>query len=281
MERDFLNPMIEQQRQQLMENRLKEAFFRDAEQETPVVQMISLFFWQNMARWMEQIALASGPFVIALSGPSGSGKSFIRETLVRELSQVTQVSSFTQDNYYRDFEADFPQLSPQRFYDEIDLDAPAHIRFRHLLQDMQQLRKSPLGSVMSIQKLQFGTPARKPTIIERGLELEVSPFVVTEGIHAFYEPAVLPLYDFKIYVDIDEPTRRSRWLARNQRENRGTTDNMWNTTVECLEKHILPTRSVADIVVNNRASREQVAAFLQDIVSILASPEAMTRKDIA
>lgn len=261
-------------------NRLKEVFLWDNEQDTPVVQAVSLFFWQNLELWMQRV-MAQEPFVVALTGPSGSGKSFIRETLVQQLAKATQVSAFTQDNYYRDFEADFPHIPLDRFYDEVDFDDPAHIRFRHLAQDLSRLRKLCVGDSMRIEQFRFGTPTSKPTIVPGGRELLAAPFVVTEGIHAFHDPTLVPLYDLKIYVDIDESTRRERWLARNRYENRGTTDNMWNTTVACLEQHILQTRAVADIVMNNQASKEQVARFLRDVVAAFAVPLETLEKGIA
>ncbi len=252
-------------------NQLKDILLRDAQREVPVVQSVSLFFWENMQQWVEQVAHTTAPFTIALSGPSGCGKSFIRETMVSELNLVSTVSSFTQDNYYRDFEADFPHLPLDRFYDEIDFDDPAHIRFRHLGRDMAQLKIQPLGSSMKIPRLRFGTPTLKPAIIERDLELRVTPFIITEGIHAFYDPTILPHYDLKIYVDVDEHVRRARWLERNRLENRGVTDNMWNTTVKCLNTHILPTRLVADLVINSNVPREPVRCFFQEVIASMTS----------
>lgn len=272
---------MEAQIQQAIQNRLKEVLQRDSQQETPVVQSVSLFFWQNLTRWVQQIAFIPEPFTISLCGPSGCGKSFIREVLVEKLAEVSSVSSFTQDNYYRDFEADFTHLPLERFYDEIDFDDPAHIRFRHLNRDLRQLKSQTLGTSLKIPRLCFGTPTRKPTIQEQAIELPVSPFVVTEGIHAFHDAEILPLYDLKIYVDVDEATRRQRWLERNRLENRGVTDNMWNTTVQCLHEHILPTRAIADLVINNTAPQEQVTAFLHEIIHALSTPLKNSQKEIA
>jgi uridine kinase len=267
--------------QQAIYNRIKDLLQRDSQQETPVVQAVSLFFWQNLTRWVQQIAFIPESFTIALCGPSGCGKSFIREVLVQRLSEVSSVSSFTQDNYYRDFEADFAHLPLARFYDEIDFDDPAHIRFRHLQRDLRQLKSQQLGTTVKIPRLCFGTPLRKPTIKEQAIELPVSPFVVTEGIHAFYDPTILPLYDLKIYVDVDEATRRARWLERNRLENRGVTDNMWNTTVQCLHQCILPTRPVADLVLNNAAPQAQVTTFLQEVVQVMSTPLQTSNREIA
>ncbi len=253
----------------------------DSRSEMPVVQSVSLFFWDDLSRWAHHIAFVPQPFVVALTGPSGSGKSFIRETLVQELSQFTNVASFSQDNYYRDFEADFPHVPLSLFYDHIDFDDPDHIRFRHLGRDLQRFQAQPLGGTIYIPKLRFGTPEQKPAIIEEALPLTVTPFMVTEGIHAFYEPAILPLYQFKIYVDVDEKTRRQRWLSRNIQENRGITDNMWRTTVQCLERHILPTREVADLVINNNAPIPQVKRFLTQLAQTLGNARILSQKNIA
>ncbi len=261
--------------------RILDIFEEDSQKETAVVQSVSLFFWDNLSQWAGQITSHAKPFTVALSGPSGSGKSFIRETLVGQLAKISAVSSFTQDNYYRDFEADFPHLPLALFYDQIDFDDPDHIRFRHLGRDLQRFQALPMGSGIQIPQLRFGTPSQKPAIIEEALHLPVTPFMVTEGIHAFYEPAILPLYDFKIYVDIDEKTRRQRWLARNLQENRGVTDNMWNTTVHCLERHILPTRAVADLVINNNAPASQVTHFINRFVSAIGGLLKVNHQHIA
>jgi uridine kinase len=281
---------MDQQLPNLVLSRVQDILRQDSAQAFPVVQSASLFFQQQLTHWTHKIAGGTAPFVIALTGPSGSGKSFLRKILVDQLGQLSDVSAFTQDNYYRDFELDFPHLPLERFYDEIDFDDPAHIRFRDLANDLGRLGNLPLGSRLGIPQLRYGTPARKPAIIQEGLEIQVAPFIVTEGIHAFHHPAVLPHYDLKIYVDVDEHTRRERWLARNRRENRGTTDNMWNTTVACLENHILPTRQVADLIINNNAPREQVADFATALIRTLArlrapqtEPEtpAASRREIA
>ena len=82
-------------------------------------------------------------------------------------------------------------------------------------------------------------------------------------------------------MDIDEATRRQRWLDRNRQENRGTTDNMWNTTVDCLNQFILPTRPVADLVINNIAPQAQVVQFLLDVVDSLAGLRELEVPDSA
>lgn len=264
-----------------LKRHLQSLLEQDSRQSNPVVQSLSLFFWQHLEQWLYQLAQQEQPFIISLAGASGSGKSFIREALVEALSQQANVASFTQDNYYRDFKADFPHLPLHLFYDQIDFDDPNHIRFRHLSTDLNAYRASTPDSHILIPRLKFGTPTHKPTILESSVALPVCPFMITEGIHAFYDPSLLPLYDFKIYVDVDEKTRRERWVRRNLQENRGITDNMWQTTVHCLERHILPARNKADLVINNTAPPEQVKLFLTHMAKLLCRPLTQTYKRTA
>lgn len=241
----------------------------DSREEVSVVKAVSMGFWEQAKQWIYHISSTPEPFTIALCGGSGSGKSMVREVLVDALAQVASVSAFTQDNYYRDFKADFPHLTLENFYHQIDFDDPAHIQFSQLVEDLKLLKTLRYGQTLHIPKLIYGTPEAMPTSVPKGLSIPVTPFIVTEGIHAFYSEELRSLYDFRIYVDIDEASRRERWLARNEMENRGTTDNMWQTTVECLHTHILPNRNRADLVVNNVAPLEQVITFIHQVVQLL------------
>jgi len=117
--------------------------------------------------------------IIALSGPSGSGKSYIREQLVDHLNRLLPISTFTQDNYYRDFELDFPQIPLERFYHQIDLDDPAHIRFSHLVRDLTNIRHQPVGNTVKIPQFRFGTPTQKPGIVENAQILPITPVIIT------------------------------------------------------------------------------------------------------
>ncbi len=245
---------------------LRHLLKQDSQQPVPVVKAVSLEFYEHLKRWVQHIAVTPEPFTIALAGGSGSGKSMVRSLLVDALSDVAEVSAFTQDNYYCDFSACYPHWTLEEFYHRIDFDDPAHIQFQQLLADLRRLKTLHFGQILHIPRLVYGTPDAKPTIVPAGLAVPVTPFIVTEGIHAFHSAELRALYDFRIYVDVDEDTRRERWLARNYRENRGVTDNMWQTTVACLEQHILPNRSRADLVINNAAPREQIEAFIRQVI---------------
>jgi hypothetical protein len=44
---------------------------------------------------------------------------------------------------------------------------------------------------------------------------------------------------------------------------------MWNTTVQCLERYILPAKQVADLVINNNAPKETVAQFIEEMMYLM------------
>ena len=258
---------------------LKRLIQADQATESPVVSALSLNFWDRVKQWVPHIHARQRPFTIAIGGGSGSGKSAVRDAMIQALNGHVPVSSFTQDNYYRDFSADFPDVTVEAFYDWVDFDDPAHIRFEQLADDLATLRRMPLGHAYPLPKLIYGTPTTKPTIVDGGHLLEVAPFIVTEGIHALTRESLCRQYDMAIYVDVHEDTRRQRWLDRNQKENRGTTDNMWQTTVRCMEQCIYPSRGVADWVLNNEVPFERVQALMSAIIEIVSAPGSFTADD--
>ena len=226
-------------------------------------------FWQKFPEWVQLVESGQRPFIIAISGASGSGKSFLRKQLMLDLVGNIITQAFTQDNYYIDFESAFPNADLDSFYDEINLDDPQYIRFSDLAKDLSLLKSSPIGNIVHIPKFRFGTPERLPGITEETIEITVPPILITEGIHAFYDEDVTCHYDLKIFVDVDEDTRKERWIKRNLKENRGTTDNMWQTTVECLETHIFPGRAKADIVLDNSQGKQQLQILLNELLYLL------------
>jgi len=230
----------------------------------PGLQGVSIFCTTKINRLLAKLAHRehATPVCIGLTGGSGSGKSQVAQMLQRTLSPWLPVAILSQDNYYRNFEADFAHIPLKSFYHQVDLDHPNHICFDQLAADLQAIQSHPVQTTFALQKLIYGTPHRKPYIASGQNQFVSAPIVITEGIFALYDDAVCQRYDLTVYVDADETVRRERWLSRNRQDNRGTTDHMWDTSVACLQQHILPRQTIADIVLNNTLSVDDMEAFL-------------------
>ncbi|MEB3286325.1 MAG: hypothetical protein VKJ04_02360 [Vampirovibrionales bacterium] len=240
-----------------------------------VIQSVASHFLENLAEGALITHCEQTPYIIGIGGASGSGKSFLRDTLVQCLSSYCSVADISQDHYYVDFEGLYPHIPLDRFYHEINLDDPAYIRFDKMAEDLSHLKQKPYGETFHIPEFRFGTPHQKPSVVsDKRTPVQVARVIISEGIHAFYHPDVLTHYDLKVFVEVEESTRKSRWVSRNLRENRGTTDNMWQTTVDCLNQHILPTRQNADIILHNAASQSQITDAVNRIVHLIFGTDA-------
>jgi uridine kinase len=248
-------------------------FLKNKHETNHVVKAASLQFYQRLHRMAQHFQTHSRPFTIGITGGSGSGKTQVRSLLLSALNTLSAATVLLQDNYYINFEAMTPHLSLERFYHEIDFDDPAYIRFLDLVRDLKRLKAAPLHSTLTLSKLVYGTPQAKPTLLQDGEHLTVTPFIVTEGIHAFYNEDLRAQYDLKIFVDVPEPIRKARWLERNIADNRGTTDNMWQTTELAMQQYILPNRKFADLVINNTCSVQDLLSFFKALVTWLAHPQ--------
>ncbi|MCA9841187.1 MAG: hypothetical protein KC475_03620 [Cyanobacteria bacterium HKST-UBA03] len=252
---------------------LRRLLAEDNLEPTPVITSVSLSAWARIKTGLAKAPSGSlrpsRPFIIGLAGGSGSGKTQVRDVLADALSQFAPVSTFTQDNYYCDFSQRYAGLTPQAFYDTVDLDDPEQVLTAKLIADLRTLRAMPLGAAMTMPRLVYGTPTTLPSLAPTGQLISAEPFVITEGIHALGTPALRRCYDLSIYVDVDEAVRRDRWLLRNQKENRGATCHMWQTTVQCMGRYVLPSRAQADVVVNNTADLSQLAQMLYQLTGLL------------
>lgn len=190
--------------------------------------------------------------IIAFTGASSSGKTFLAKKLDSILSKRS--SYFSQDNYYRDFKKDFSgKYSLEEFYQNINFDDPQHFNISKLLNDLRKIKNITNLQTVFLPKIVFGTDSDFPYSIENGTSLLIKEYVITEGVYALKYPDynIEKEYDLKIFVEIDESTRKQIWMKRNQEEGRYFNEHMWQTTVDAYNKYIYPTKETADIVLNN------------------------------
>lgn len=76
----------------------------------PALQGVSVFCGQRIQQLLVQqsLSLALKPICLGITGGSGSGKSQVAWLIQAALAPFLPVTILSQDNYYRDFEADFP-----------------------------------------------------------------------------------------------------------------------------------------------------------------------------
>lgn len=189
------------------------------------------------------------PYLIAIAGPSCSGKSELSKRLSGEL----RAPVVSLDSYYREL-AHLPLEERAR----MNFDEPAALDEALLL---AQVRALAAGRAIDRPVYDFSRHTRSGQF-ER---IEPAPFVIVEGLLALYWPELRALYGTKVYIDAaDDEVCFRRRLERDVRERGRTPESVYaqyQATVRPMaERYILPTRAWADLVVSGVEPLELSAA---------------------
>lgn len=200
----------------------------------------------------------SAPFMVAVCGGSGSGKTtFVRKLWNRLEVQRPLVISL--DHYYRDLS----HLSPAERA-AVNFDDPDAIE-RDLLHEQVSLLRN--GLCVDRPCYDFATHTRSRDT-ER---LEPSSIIIMDGIFSLCYPELRKLLDLKIFIDVDDDVRVLRRIRRDMAErgrNFESCESQYLNSVKAMHKaHIAPTREYADLVIPWHTPNERAVEFVAGLIS--------------
>jgi uridine kinase len=195
--------------------------------------------------------------IVGITGGSGSGKSTLARALVRALGR--RAALLSTDSYYRDLSPLPPEERART-----DFDAPAAIQFDLLADHLEVLRE---GRAIQPPVYDMKTHTRTG----EAPPVEPKEILVLEGLLLLADARIAASIDFLVYVDLSEPDRLPRRLARDVSE-RGRSEAevlaRWRSNVLPMhEMHVAPGRTRADRVV---AGDADPAATVERLVTDLA-----------
>jgi uridine kinase len=200
----------------------------------------------------------SPPFVVGLAGGSGSGKT----TLARALSEALgreRVAVLCHDAYYRD-RSDLPPSERTA----LNYDVPAAFDQALFRAHLLRLRH---GEAVRPPVYCFATHCR---LAETGAVVAPREIVLVEGILLFHDPAILPVFDLKVFVDAPSPVRLARRIGRDTTQRNRTADSVvrqFTSTVNpAHQEYVEPTKASADLVVLNTSRLEPVVEVLTTVI---------------
>ena len=205
------------------------------------------------------------PFVIGISGGSGSGKtSFIRQ--LRERFSEREICIVSQDDYY--LPRDQQHKDPN---DEYNFDLPKSFDKKKFRRDVERLLA---GETVTVEEYTFNNPDAKPRV----LTFAPAPVLVIEGLFVLHFKKIAPLLDLKVFINAKENLKIIRRILRDQVERGYPLDDVLykyqHHVLPSYERYIQPYKDEADIIVNNNKDFQRgldvLSGFLKSKLQELA-----------
>lgn len=197
------------------------------------------------------------PFIIGITGGSGSGKTRFLNGLLSKFS-ASEVCLISQDNYYKPRE-----VQPLDKNGIKNFDLPESIDFEAYKNDILALKA---GNVVTREEYTFNNPSAKPKVIT----LSPAPVIVVEGIFVLYYRPIAQILDMKLYIDAKDYIKLIRRIVRDDKERGYDLDDVLyryeHHVMPTYEKHIKPFKSEADIIIPNHKSFDSALDVIETYV---------------
>ncbi len=149
------------------------------------------------------------PFIVGISGGSGSGKTTIAQ-LLHEYGGIENTALILQDSYYHDQSSRFDGDG-----NSVNFDHPSALDFDLLAKHLAQLKS---GLAVDVPIYDFSTHKR----LARTVSQPSKPLIILDGILILNSPVVRKELDYSAFVKTSEKLRFQRRLERDVKE-RGRT----------------------------------------------------------
>ncbi|WP_018343319.1 hypothetical protein [Cytophaga aurantiaca] len=193
------------------------------------------------------------PLVIGICGGSASGKTFLKDLLIKN-SPAGKVCAFTLDSYYlpRDW-----QKKDSNGY--LNFDLPEAFNTQKMLYDFIDLT-SGFSIEQPIYKYNVSPPSLEFNIIEP------APVIIAEGIFLFYHKEMLERLNTKVLLDVPFEIKRQRRIERDIRERGYELPEIIyrfdNHAQDSYNTYVLPFKHHADYLIESQEDFDAIYSLL-------------------
>ena len=197
------------------------------------------------------------PYVIGISGGSGSGKSTIVK-MVCEAFPSDQVCLLTQDDFY------FPkeqQATDDKGVTDFDrISSIDHDSFHDRLQDLID------GNTIELKEYVFNNDKASAQM----KTISFAPIIIAEGLFVFSSEKVMSLLDLTVFVDTSDVKKVIRRIQRDQMERNYPLDDVLyryqHHVLPSYERYIAPHKNSVDLVINNNDDIKKGVGILINLI---------------
>ena len=199
--------------------------------------------------------------LIGIAGGSGSGKTLVARTIIRELGS-DRVVVIDQDSYYKNLDD-----IPLRDRDARNFDHPDAFDGDLLKRHVRDLLDGRVIEQPVYDYAQHRRLAETRTIGDHMV-------IVLEGILIFVDPEFRAMMDIKLFVDADQDVRFIRRLKRDLVERGRSVDSIirqWEESVRPMHlQFVEPTKRYADLIIpeggHNRVAIDMVKTKIRELL---------------
>ena len=201
--------------------------------------------------------------LISITGESASGKSTICSNIKKCVEKNNlPISIVNTDNYFNDISNLIKQYGT---FDALrdagyDVDSPHNFQLELLRDDIEKLASG--YDVKIPQYLVNGTGISVPNAID----IKSEKIIIVEGMAATYKE-VHDMFDIKIYIDLDNKTRKKRFMDRAKVRNQDHENALkhWDYVCKAGRKYVMPAKDNCDIIANGECDLEYFTQILEYI----------------
>jgi uridine kinase len=205
--------------------------------------------------------MAPHRILIGIAGGSGSGKTLVARTIVRELG-TDRVVVIDQDSYYKNLED-----IPLRDREARNFDHPDAFDAQLLREHVRALLD---GQAVDQPIYDYGEHRR----LTETRRIGEHPIIVLEGILIFGDQELRDLMDIKLFIDADPDIRFIRRLRRDLVERGRSVDSVIRQYIESVRpmhlQFVEPTKRHADVIIpeggHNKVAIDLVKTKIRELL---------------
>ncbi len=194
------------------------------------------------------------PFIIGITGGSGSGKTSFVQNLLDTFSD-TDLSILTMDNYY------FPREQQKEDSEGIkNFDLVSSIDINAFVNDLKKLLS---GETVERTEYVFNNEEKQASRVI----VKSAPVILVEGLFVMSQAEIRSLLNLSVYIHAKENLKLIRRIKRDKTERNYPIEDVLyryeHHVLPSFESYIEPYTNDVDLIINNNTGFENGASILK------------------